>query len=61
VHTGNVARQLGLLERKQNDWIAVKELTNLLATIDPNDPVRFDFALFGKGVNARLNKNKKIS
>ena len=50
VHTGNVARKLGLLKRKQSDWKAVTELTTRLRTFDPNDPVKYDFALFGLGV-----------
>lgn len=50
VHVGNVARRLGLLERKQNDWKAVEELTARLRTFDPEDPVKYDFALFGTGV-----------
>lgn len=50
VHTGNVARKLGLLKRKQNDWKAVTELTGLLRGFDPNDPVKYDFALFGLGI-----------
>jgi uncharacterized protein (TIGR02757 family) len=50
VHTGNVARSLGLLERKQNDWKAVEEITAVLRTFDKNDPVKYDFALFGIGV-----------
>jgi uncharacterized protein (TIGR02757 family) len=50
VHSGNVARKLGLLERKQNDWKAVTELTNSLKQFDPTDPVKYDFALFGLGV-----------
>ena len=50
VHTGNVARKLGLLKRKQNDWKAVMELTARLRGFDPNDPVKYDFALFGLGV-----------
>ncbi|SRR5258706_1051399 len=50
VHTGNVARKLGLLKRKQNDWKAVMELTARLREFDPNDPVKYDFALFGLGV-----------
>lgn len=50
VHSGNVARKLGLLERKQNDWKAVTELTNSLKQFDPADPVKYDFALFGLGV-----------
>ena len=50
VHSGNVARKLGLLTRKQNDGKAVLELDNNLRTFDPNDPVKYDFALFGLGV-----------
>lgn len=50
VHTGNVARKLGLLRRTQNDWKAVEELTNNLKKFDPIDPVKYDFALFGLGV-----------
>lgn len=50
VHSGNVARKLGLLTRKQNDWKAVEELTTALRTFDPLDPVKYDFALFGLGV-----------
>ena len=50
VHSGNVARKLGLLTRKQNDSKAVSELDNILRTFDKDDPVRYDFALFGLGV-----------
>ena len=50
VHTGNVARSLGLLQRKQNDLTAVMELDNSLRKMDPNDPVKYDYALFGLGV-----------
>lgn len=50
VHSGNVARKLGLLTRKQNDWKAVEELTAKLRTYNINDPVKYDFALFGMGV-----------
>jgi uncharacterized protein (TIGR02757 family) len=49
VHTGNVSRKLGLLKRKQNDWQAVEEITNVLKQFDPKDPVKYDFALFGLG------------
>ena len=49
VHTGNVARKLGLLKRKQNDWKAVLELTDNLRQFDASDPVKYDFALFGLG------------
>ncbi|MFM1931109.1 MAG: hypothetical protein RL226_412 [Bacteroidota bacterium] len=50
VHTGNVSRNLGLLQRKQDDWKAVEEVTEALRLFDPNDPVKYDFALFGMGV-----------
>jgi len=49
VHTGNVARKLGLLQRKTNDWQAVEEVTQALRTFDPTDPIKYDFALFGLG------------
>lgn len=51
VHVGNVSRSLGLLDRKQNDRRAVQELTETLRTLRPDDPVYYDFALFGIGVN----------
>lgn len=50
VHSGNVARKLGLLTRKQNDGKALTELDLKLRELDPNDPVKYDFALFGLGV-----------
>ncbi len=50
VHSGNTARKLGLLTRKQNDARALSELDNSLRKFDPIDPVRYDFALFGLGV-----------
>lgn len=50
VHSGNVARKLGLLTRKQNDGKALAELDASLRLLDANDPVKYDFALFGLGV-----------
>lgn len=50
IHSGNTARKLGLLTRKQNDWQSVEELTNRLRKFDASDPVKYDFALFGLGV-----------
>jgi uncharacterized protein (TIGR02757 family) len=50
IHTGNVARKLGLLQRKSNDWKAVEEVTKSLREFDPADPVKYDFALFGLGI-----------
>jgi uncharacterized protein (TIGR02757 family) len=54
VHSGNVARKLGLLKRKQNDAKAVVELDKILRSFDAEDPVKYDFALFGLGVSAEL-------
>lgn len=51
LHTGNIARKLGLISRKQNDRKAVEELMVKLRLFDANDPVKYDFALFGMGVN----------
>ena len=50
VHVARVARKLGILKRKQTDWQAALELTQYLRTLDSNDPVKYDFALFGLGV-----------
>lgn len=50
VHVARVARNIGLLQRQQNDWTAAKELTANLRTLDAADPVKYDFALFGLGV-----------
>ena len=50
VHSGKVARKLGLLTRTQNDFKAVQELDGNLRKLDPLDPVKYDFALFGLGV-----------
>ena len=49
VHSAKTARELGLLERKQNDWNAVIELANNLKAIDENDPVKYDYVLYGVG------------
>lgn len=54
LHSGNTARRLGLLSRKMNDWKAVEELTAILREFDPGDPVKYDFALFGFGVNEKF-------
>jgi uncharacterized protein (TIGR02757 family) len=49
VHTSNNARRLAMIDRKQDDWKALEELMNNLRQMDPNDPVKYDFALFGLG------------
>ncbi|MEQ1745119.1 MAG: TIGR02757 family protein [Saprospiraceae bacterium] len=53
VHVERVARRIGLLQRPQTDWKAVLELTENLRAFDPEDPVKYDFALFGLGVLER--------
>jgi uncharacterized protein (TIGR02757 family) len=55
VHVDRIARQLGLLERSQTDWQAVLELTARLREFDPEDPVKYDFALFGMGLERGRN------
>ena len=47
VHVARVASRFNLLSRKQIDWKAAIELTDYLRTLDPSDPVKYDFALFG--------------
>lgn len=59
IHSGRVARRLGLLTRKQNDWKAVEEITSALRTLDPEDPVKYDYALFGLGVFENYGIGKK--
>jgi uncharacterized protein (TIGR02757 family) len=54
VHVERIARKTGLLQRKQSDWQAVLELTEALRAFDPEDPVKYDFALFG----AALHQNQ---
>ncbi|HRH66721.1 MAG TPA: TIGR02757 family protein [Bacteroidia bacterium] len=54
VHSGRVARSLGILNRSQNDWKAAAELTAYLRTLDPEDPVKYDYALFGLGVSEKF-------
>ncbi|WP_107038257.1 TIGR02757 family protein [Brumimicrobium mesophilum] len=56
VHTGNVARALGLITRKQDDWKALEGLMENLRNMDENDPCKYDFALFGLGVSGELVK-----
>jgi uncharacterized protein (TIGR02757 family) len=55
IHVGRVARALGLLQRRQNDWKAAIELTTSLKKFDPDDPVKYDFALFGIGIHGILD------
>lgn len=60
VHTGDVGRALGILQRKQNDWKAVEEITAVLRTFDPNDPIKYDFALFGIGAFEKKDDLKHV-
>lgn len=58
VHVGRAARKYGLLKRKQDDWLAVLELTENLKKYNPNDPVKYDYALFGLGLELKNAINK---
>lgn len=53
VHVETSSRKLGLLKRTQSDWKAVLELSAQCARLDPEDPCRYDFALFGIGISAK--------
>lgn len=53
VHVGRIGRELGLLTRKQNDRLAVEELTDKLRDLDSQDPCKYDFALFGYGESSK--------
>ena len=55
VHVGNISRKIGLLERKNNDMKSALEITEKLKEFDEKDPVKYDFALFGIGVNGVEN------
>jgi uncharacterized protein (TIGR02757 family) len=54
VHVDRVARKLGLIGRPKTDWKTAIELTETLKTLDPTDPVKYDFALFGLGVEGEM-------
>lgn len=54
LHVDRVARKLGLISRKQTDWQTAKELTGKLREFDPQDPVKYDFALFGLGIEEKF-------
>ncbi|GAB3660988.1 TIGR02757 family protein [Echinicola sediminis] len=54
LHVDRVARKLGMVERKQTDWFTAIELTEKLRAFDPEDPVKYDFALFGLGVEEKF-------
>ncbi|TFV97477.1 TIGR02757 family protein [Algoriphagus kandeliae] len=54
LHVDRVARKLGLITRKQTDWQTAVELTERLREFDPQDPVKYDFALFGLGIEEKF-------
>ncbi len=54
VHVDRVARKLGLIYRPQTDWLTAIELTTKLKEFDPKDPVKYDFALFGLGIEEKF-------
>jgi uncharacterized protein (TIGR02757 family) len=55
VHVARVAKRFNLVQRKQIDWQTAIELTEYLRTLDANDPVKYDFALFALGVMEKYN------
>lgn len=59
VHTGNIGRMMGLLSRKQNDWKSVEQITSALREFDVNDPVKYDYALFGAGITGMFSSEDK--
>lgn len=61
LHVDRVARKLNLIQRKQTDWQTAIELTERLREFDPLDPVKYDFALFGLGIEERWGANEIIS
>jgi uncharacterized protein (TIGR02757 family) len=56
LHVDRVARKLKLIRRKQTDWLTTVELTSNLRKFDPVDPVKYDFALFGLGIEEGWSK-----
>jgi uncharacterized protein (TIGR02757 family) len=54
LHVDRVARKLKLITRKQTDWQTAVELTEQLKKFDPVDPVKYDFALFGLGIEEKF-------
>jgi uncharacterized protein (TIGR02757 family) len=60
LHVDRVARNLKLISRKQTDWQTAVELTEKLRGFDPLDPVKYDFALFGLGIEERWGLNAII-
>ena len=54
LHVDRVGRKLGLITRKQTDWLTAVELTERLRELDPLDPVKYDFALFGLGIEEKF-------
>ena len=51
VHVQRIACKLGLIQKEKSDWQTALELTKNLKLLDPKDPVKYDLALFGLGVN----------
>ncbi|OOG72777.1 TIGR02757 family protein [Algoriphagus sp. A40] len=54
LHVDRVGRRLGLITRKQTDWLTAVQLTEKLREFDPRDPVKYDFALFGLGIEEKF-------
>lgn len=61
VHVARISREMGLLKRSSNDFKAVLELSENLKKLDPQDPAKYDFAMFGLGVNGDFSSLTKES
>lgn len=59
VHVGRIARLLGMTQRKSNDRVAAEQITATLRQLDPHDPVRYDFALFGYGIETQNKESDR--
>jgi len=60
-HVSRIARQLGMVKRKSNDWKTALELTSFLRRLDPNDPVKYDFAICSYGKLGYCVKNARVN
>lgn len=58
LHVARTARFLGLLHRKSNDWKAAEELTQNLKSFSAEDPVKYDFALFGTSIFEKISSSE---
>ena len=53
-HVSKLSRELGLTTRKQDDWVTAEQITEKLKEFDPEDPSKYDFAIFGMGISGEV-------